>query len=229
MADYGRSSFDVRSRSFLGGTISLPYAFQVSPFMIVSSGVPYDIVIGQDLNGDSIFNDRPALLSPATCPTVTPQPGNKSVLCTPLGTFNSAPGPGQALVPVNSGTGPTLFTLNLRLQKTFGLGRETKGGTGVQGGGWHGGRGGPGGGLGPGGLTGGGGGHGGFMSGANTNRRYNLTFGISARNVLNRVNFSPPVGTLSSPFFGQSIGLAGGPYSSEGAVRRIDLSVLFSF
>lgn len=225
MADYGRSNFDVRSRSFIGGTIALPYYFRLSPFMIVSSGVPYDIVIGQDLNGDSVFNDRPALVSSATCPAVTPQPGNKAILCTPLGTFNSAPGPGQAIVPVNSGTGPALLTFNLRLQKTFGLGRETKEATGVQGGGYH--R--HGGGLGPGGLTGGGGGHGGWFGGANTNRRYNLTFGISARNLLNRVNFSAPVGTLSSPLFGQSIGLAGGPFSSEGAVRRIDLQVLFSF
>lgn len=231
MADYGRSTFDVRDRAFLGGTIALPYAFRLSPFMIVSSGAPYDIVIGQDLNGDSIFNDRPALVSNATCPTVTPEPANRTILCTPLGTFNSAPGAGQPVIPVNSATGPTLFTLNFRLQKTFGFGREVKGGSTQDQGGGYGRRGGgpPGGGLGPGGLTGGGGGRGGFFGAGNTNHRYNLTFGISARNAINRVNLAPPVGTLSSPLFAQSIALAGGPYSSEGAVRRIDLQVLFSF
>jgi hypothetical protein len=124
--------------------------------------------------------------------------------------------------------------LNFRLQRTFGFGRETKGPTGTQGQGGGGGRRGggpPGGGLGPGGLTGGGGGRGGgpFGMGGTTNRRYNLTFGVSARNLLNRVNLAPPVGTLTSPQFAQSIALAGGPYSSEEAVRRIDLQVLFSF
>ena len=56
-----------------------------------------------------------------------------------------------------------------------------------------------------------------------------MTFSVSARNVLNRVNLAPPVGELSSPFFAQSIALAGGPFSSQGASRRIDLQVLFSF
>lgn len=232
MADYGRSTFDVRDRSFLGGTIALPYNFRLSPFMIVTSGTPYDIVVGQDLNGDSIFNDRPGFVSNATCSTVTPQPTNKAILCTPLGTFNSLPTAGETIVPVNSATGPTLFTLNFRLQKTFGFGPELKGPSSSQDSGYHGHRGGgpPGGGLGPGGLTGGGGGgHGGFFSAGNTNRRYNLTFGVSARNALNRVNLATPVGTLSAPQFGQSLNLAGGPFSSEGAVRRIDLQMIFSF
>jgi hypothetical protein len=235
IADYGRSAFDVRHRAFVGGTISMPYAFRLSPFMILASGSPYDIITGQDNNGDSIFNDRPSLASNATCPTRM-QTGN--IVCTPLGSFNLEPAPGQTLIPVNSATGPTLFTLNFRLSKTFGFGRETKGraASGGQQGGGGGGRGGgpsggPGGGLGPGGLTGGGGGRGGggFGPGNATNRRYGLTFSVSARNVLNRVNLAPPVGTLTSPRFAQSIALAGGPYSSAGAVRRIDLQVLFSF
>ena len=62
-----------------------------------------------------------------------------------------------------------------------------------------------------------------------TNRRYNLTFSVAARNVLNRVNLAPPVGNLDSPLFGESNALAGGPYSFGSATRRIDLQVLFSF
>jgi hypothetical protein len=224
MADYGRAQFDVRHRVFLGGTISMPYQFRLNPFMLIASGMPYDITLGQDLNGDSIFNDRPGV---ATCPAKP----TANIVCTPLGAFNLAPAAGQA-VPVNSETGPTLFTLNLRLSKTFGFGRETKGGGGTGGpsyGGRHGG-GGPGGGLGPGGLSSAGGGRGGGMfGGATTGRRYNLTFSVSARNVLNRVNLATPVGDLTSPFFAQSINLAGGPFSSQGASRRIDLQVLFSF
>jgi hypothetical protein len=229
MADYGRSAFDIRHRAFLGGTITMPYAFRLNPFMIISSGVPYDITTGTDLNGDSIFNDRPALLSSAPCKG---QPVAAGIFCTELGTFNTLPTAGQKIVPVNSETGPTLFTLNLRLSKTFGFGRETKGASSSGGPGYGGrhGPGGPGGGLGPGGLSGAGagGGHG-MFGGASSGRRYSLTFSVSARNVLNRVNLGTPVGELTSPLFGESNGLAGGPYSSQGAVRRIDLQVLFSF
>ncbi|MGA8492815.1 MAG: carboxypeptidase regulatory-like domain-containing protein [Terriglobales bacterium] len=231
MVDYGRSQFDVRSRGVLGGTVSLPYAFRLNPFIIVSSGVPYNVTVGQDLNGDSIFNDRPGLVSNARCSNMPPY--TSGIACTPLGTFNLAPAPGQAPIPINIGTGPTLFTMNLRLSKTIGFGREVGAGAGQgpQGGGGHGGGGHggfPGGGLGGRGLSGGGSG-GAFSLGAATNRRYNLTFSVSARNVLNRVNLAPPTGNLDSPLFGESNALAGGPYSYGSATRRIDLQVLFSF
>jgi hypothetical protein len=230
MADYGRSAFDVRHRGLIAGTFAFPYAIRLSPFMLIASGSPFDITSGQDLNGDSIFNDRPGIVSSATCAHTTVQ--TSSILCTSLGTFNTLPTAGEAIVPVNSGTGPTLVTLNLRLSKTFGFGKETKGGGAPDSGGGPGGRGGrgggPGGGLGGRGLTGGGGG-GMFGGGATTDRRYNLTFTVSGRNVLNRVNLGTPVGSLSSPLFGESNALAGGPYSSSGANRRIDLLVLFSF
>jgi hypothetical protein len=229
MADYGRSSFDVHHRVVVGGTVSMPYAIRLNPFIIVSSRQPYNVTVGQDLNGDSIFNDRPALASTATCSVVQIASG---LACTQLGTFNLAPTPGQKLIPINIGTGPTLFTMNLRLSKTFGFGREVGAGQGPRGGqgGGGGGRGGiPGGGLGGRGLSGGGGPGGPFSAAAATNRRYNLTFSVSARNVLNRVNLAPPVGNLDSPLFGESNALAGGPYSFGSATRRIDLQVLFSF
>ena len=202
-----------------------PHGFRLSPFIIINSGQPYNITTGQDNNGDSIFNDRPALVSRNVCSAVTLQGGN---YCTPLGTFNPALAPGQTIVPVNYGSGPGNATFNLRLSKTFGFGRETKGAGGMQGPGGHGGpRGGPG--LGGRGLSGAAGNvfFGGF--GAATNRRYNLTFSISARNLLNSANPGLPVGNLSSPFFGRSISIAGGPFSSASANRRVDLQAMFSF
>ena len=54
-------------------------------------------------------------------------------------------------------------------------------------------------------------------------------FSISARNLLNTFNPGPPVGNLSSQFFGQSINIAGGPFGSASANRRVDLQVRFSF
>jgi len=224
MADYGRSQFDVRSRVVVGGTISMPYAFRLNPFIIASSGQPFNIVAGQDVNGDSIFNDRAGLVTSST------PPGNIRV--TPWGAVNVAPNPGEATIPINTGTGTWLATVNLRLSKAFGFGKEVTGGAaagsdgGARGGGGRGGP--PGGGLGGRGLSGGGSG-GGFGAGAATNRRYNLTFSVSARNVLNRVNLAPPIGTLSSPLFGESNALAGGPYAFGSATRRIDLQALFSF
>ena len=58
--DYGRAAFDVRHRLFLGGSFSLPKGIRLSPFMMANSGSPFNITTGQDNNGDSIFNDRPA-------------------------------------------------------------------------------------------------------------------------------------------------------------------------
>jgi hypothetical protein len=227
MADYGRAAFDVRHRALIAGSIEVPYGFRLSPFIVINSGAPYNITTGQDNNGDSIFNDRPILVpGGAVCPTVT---FSGAQYCTPLGTFSTAVTSSTLarIVPVNFGNGPGNATVNLRLSKTFGFGREKKGGGGGSGDG----RGPRGGGLGGRGLSGaGGGGMGGFFGGGGTtNRTYNLTFSVMARNLLNSLNPGSPVGNLSSPFFGQSISIAGGPFSSASANRRVDLQVKFSF
>ncbi len=223
-ADYGRAAFDVRDRAFIGGSIEVPYGFRLNPFIIINSGQPYNITTGTDLNGDSIFNDRPVLLNTATCGAVTV---SGTTYCTPLGTFGAAsPANGQTVLPVNYKTGPSSATFNLRLSKTFGFGPETKGAGAMQGPGGPGGpRGGfPGGGLGGRGLGGGGN----PFGGGATNRRYNLTFSVSGRNIFNSVSPASPVGNLSSRFFGQSIAL-GGPFSSASSNRRLDLQVMFAF
>lgn len=226
-ADYGRSSFDVRNRIFFGGSVSMPYGFRLSPFMIFNSGNPYNVIIGRDLNGDSIFNDRPAFAA------------NISVSClSPTAACHYDPAPAGAYtpVPINYLTGPDHFVLNLRLAKTFGFGPEknksagqrTEGQGGMPpGGGRHG----PGGFGGPGGGRGGPGGPGGpFGFGGTTSRRYSLTLSVNARNVLNRVNLATPNGNLSSvQLFGKSTALAGGPFSSSASNRRIELQAAFSF
>jgi hypothetical protein len=223
--DYGRASFDYRNRVFVGGSVNLPKGFRLSPFLIASSGPPFNITTGQDIFGNARFTARPAF---ATCSGALPT----SVVQTAFGCFNVSPQPGQALIPINDAVGPTRFTLNVRLSKTFGFGKTKEataaGGPGGPGGGGTFGRG-PGMGGGRGGGGGGrDGGMGGFDRGA-TNRRYSLTFAVSARNALNDVNLATPVGNLSSPLFGRSNGIAGGPYGSNTANRRIDLQVTFGF
>ncbi len=220
--DYGRAAFDVRNRLFLGGSISFPYLIRLSPFMVVSSGTPFNIVSPIDLNGDSLYNDRPGLVSTATCPNAPPSisgPQN-NIYCTSLGTFDALGATGTRL-PINYGTGPNHFVMNLRLTKTFGFGPKTKGNTG----------------QGPGGPGGGGGRRGGPLFGggpsfssSNSDRRYNLMFGISARNAFNNVNVASPSGVLGSKYFDVSNALQGGPFSPGSAAnRRIDLQATFSF
>jgi hypothetical protein len=221
--DYGRAPFDIRHRLFVGGTVGLPLNFRLSPFLIAQSGVPFNITTGNDSNGDSIFNDRPAFASSQSKP--------QNVVTNKYGAFDLIPQPGETVVPVDSLTGAGRFSLNLRLSKTFGFGKKaesTNAGPGGPGAGGTFGRGpgGPGGGP----RGGGGGDRGGGMFGGNpSNNRYNLTFSVSARNVFNNVNVATPIGNLSSPLFGQANGLAGGPYSSSTANRRIDLQVSFNF
>jgi Carboxypeptidase regulatory-like domain len=230
--DYGRGTFDIRHRLFFGGSLAMPYAFRLSPFMVASSGSPFNITTSNDLNGDSIFNDRPGLVSTSTCPTVfAPGPGS-TIYCTPLGTFDAQPTAGEKLTPINYATGPTHVTLNLRLSKTFGFGPKLKAGSQNQGGPRDGGGGGgrtAGGGGGPRGPLFGGGGGGGGFGGSTSDRRYNLTLSASARNIFNKVNLGNPGGVIGSPFFDRFTGLQGGPFSTGVAVRRIDLQASFTF
>jgi hypothetical protein len=232
--DYGRSAFDIRHRLFFGGTIGLPYAFRLSPFMMASSGTPYNVTTGQDLSGDSIFNDRPSFGGPNSIPA--------NVVATRFGSFDVAPQPGELRIPVNYLTGPGRFSLNLRLSKSFGFGKKTEATNTLAGGPGAGGTFGRGPG-GPGGRGGGGfgGGRGGGPDAGATNHRYNLTFSVAARNIFNNVNLATPIGNLGSPLFGQSNGIVtgfgpggGGPGGGGGgggaaANRKIDLQVSFNF
>jgi hypothetical protein len=221
-ADYGRAAFDIRHRVFFGGTIGAPYGFRLSPFMIVSSGIPFNITTGQDVFGDAQFNTRPAF---GTCGSGAPS----NVVQTAFGCFDTLPQAGQAAIPINYATGPGRFTFNLRLSKTFGFGQKKEataaGGPGGRGGG-------PAfGGAGHSPAAHGGGDRGGgmFGGGSPTNNKYNLTFSVNARNLFNSVNFGTPIGNLSSPLFGEANSLAGQPYSSPTANRRIDLQLQFTF
>jgi hypothetical protein len=223
--DYGRASFDTRHRLFLGGSVAMKYGFRLSPFLVVSSGGPFNITTSSDLNGDSIFNDRPGLVSTATCPVTVPPGTGSTVYCTPLGTFDAQPTAVEKITPINYATGPAHASLNFRLAKSFGFGPKIKstGPNQGQGGGGGGGRdrGGP---RGP--LFGGGGP---MMGGPASDRRYSLTLSASVRNVFNKVNFANPGGVLGSPFFDKFNNLQGGPFSTGVANRRIDLQASFSF
>jgi len=65
--------------------------------------------------------------------------------------------------------------------------------------------------------------------------KYNLTLSLNVQNVLNHVNFGPPVGNMTSPSFGQSTSVAGGfggfggGGGNTGPNRKIYLNARFSF
>jgi hypothetical protein len=221
--DWGRGAFDIRNRLFLGGTISLPYMFRISPFMVASSGIPFNVTSGVDTFNDSLYTERPtyAEFQQVLIADAGKIPGNVS--------FNCLPPSGQAEIPINCGQSPGRFALNLRVSKTFGFGRKAGAAAntgGPMGGGTFG--------RGPGGPGGGGGrgnrGGGGMMGGdPGSGQRYSLTLAVSARNVFNNLNVGTPVGVITSPIFGQSNSLPTGPGGSLYSSRRIELQATFAF
>ncbi len=218
--DYGRASFDVRQRLFLGGSYQTPkWGIRFSPFVIVFSGPPFNITTSQDINDDSIFNDRPAFAPAGST--------GANIYQTKYGTFNTTPAQGQPRIPVNYGDAPGQANFNLRVSKTFGLGPKVEG-PGYAGGGPGGG---PGGGRGggPGFIGFGGRGGGPPSAGGSSGHRYNLTLNAQARNLFNHVNYAAPIGVVG-PTFDQYTGL-GGAFGgvSQSANRRIDLQAVFSF
>jgi len=229
--EYGPSSLDVHQRVFLGGSIATKWDFRLSPFVVINSGAPFNITTGTDPFGTTFYTARPDLVTdPSTFASNAPDATTKM---TKYGLLDINPGPtplpGEEVLPRNYGRSPGSVTINLRLSKTFGFGpaREGSFNSGGVGGGGHtpGAHGGPGGGgpMGMGGMFGGG--------GSDTGKRYNLTFSVNARNLLNHVNPGPINGNVTSPLFGESNSLAGGfgAFSQNGNNRRLEFQVRFAF
>jgi hypothetical protein len=249
-AEYGRSALDVRHRFFLGGSISAPWGIRLNPLVFASTGAPFNITTGRDNNGDTQFNDRPAFATASTL--------SADLKRTPFGDFDLNPAPGAELIPRNYGRSPGQFTVNLRINKSFGFGEvpgaaarrtaaneQTPAAGGEQppagagggrrgGGGRAGGGGRGGGGGGPRGGGGGAFGQGGIFGGGGAGgeqKRYNLTLGINISNIFNRTNPGPFVGNLSSDRFGQAIQSGGFGFGGGSAAgnRRVEAQLRFSF
>ena len=228
--DWGRAGMDERHRFMLSGRVEGPWGIRLSPLVILSSGRPFNITTGRDNNRDSVFNDRPAYALDASSP---------DAISTPWGVFDTRTGVGLAPIPRNLGEGPTFAVVNLRLSKTLSLRRGPKvsqtppddasrPGPGAGGGPGSGAGHGPGGGHGP---EGHGPGHGGMGDGSSGGGP-GLTVSLSVQNLLDRTNPALPVGSLSSPRFGQSLSSAGSfGYGGGGGAgnRRIDLQMRLSY
>lgn len=221
--EMGRSSLDIHHRLFVGGTISSDFpsnhvkwlkGFRLAPFITARSGSPFNITIGTIDPVTGLATARPALVTAMG-------PG---VVSTPYGLLSTIPQVGETIIPRNDGNGPGQISFNFRLSRTWGFGTTkfagvTGGSRASQGGGGRG----PGGG-GPRGM-------GGIFGDSATEHRYNLTFSINDRNAFNHVNLLNPIGTLLSPRFDESTGIAGGfgAESQSSENRRIDLQLRFTF
>jgi len=242
--EFGRSSFDIRHRFTIFGTVNLPWwKVVLNPFVIANTGPGFNITTGQDRNLDRQFNERPSFAADNA-------PCSDTIKCTRFGKFNLDPLPGETIIPRNYGNAPGSFVVNFRVSRAFAFGVIHKGNaaaakpagqTAAVGGGEKRPAGGPGGPM----LAGGGGGGakvaaigpqgGGGPGAAPSEKRYNLNVSINFQNVFNRVNLGPPVGNLASPSFGESVSLAplfgggGGGGSTGAGNRRIYAQVRLNF
>jgi hypothetical protein len=111
--DYGRAPLP-RQQFFTGGTLQLPVGISLNAFASVAGGIPFNITTGTDLNGDTLYNDRPAF---ATHPTAA------SVLyATRYGTLDANPQTGEKIVPMNYGNSPSFYFLDLSASRSFQIG-----------------------------------------------------------------------------------------------------------
>jgi hypothetical protein len=116
--EYGRAGFDIRHRVQFNGVISAPWGVRLSPFLVATSGHPFNITVGRDLNSDTLFTDRPVFATDLS---------RSSVRQTAFGAFDLSPLAGQIPIPRNYGDGPGQVSVNLRVAKAFKLGQEVKG------------------------------------------------------------------------------------------------------
>jgi hypothetical protein len=214
--EYGPASTDVHHRFTVGGSINLRWAVRISPFVVAQTGAPFDITAGSDLYGTTLFNARPGI---ATDPT---KPG---LIQTAYGLLDPNPTAGERLLSRNYGRGPGQFNVNLRIAKTIGFGKERGSAGDAR----------------PAAPTGqgaalaavGGRGLGGLIGSPSTSRRFNLSIGLSVRNLLNHTNPGPIVGNITSPYFGFANQIAGGQ-NGEGFYetannRRLESQIKFTF
>ncbi len=212
---YGPAATDVRNRATIGGSINSRWNVRLNPFVVVQSGVPFDITTGSDLYGTTLFSARPGI-----SPTPTPYQYNGLYL-------DPNPTPDERLLSRNYGRGPGQISVNLRISKTFGFGGE-RGGSQKR---PSGGQAQAGGAANPNLATGRG--LGSIIAAPSTSQRYNFSISMAARNVLNHTNPGPIVGDITSPLFGranQSAGTVNGEgFSENGDNRRLELQFRFTF
>ncbi len=220
--EYGPAINDVRNRATIGGTIATYWGIRLSPLVTMQSGAPFDIITSQDVYGDTLTTARPAIATNAS------QPG---VVHTSYGFLDPNPSLGEATLPRNFGRGPGLYSVDLRLARTFVLGRHhgervarvPDSGLGMPSAAAPA--------AGPqrrGGIGGFGDASTAMGAGAGgAGRTYTLTLAVAGRNIFNHVNPGPIIGNINSPEFGQANELAGGQSASNNRRLAFQAQLVF--
>ena len=213
--EYGPAATDVRHRVTFGGSINTRWNLRISPFVIIQSGAPFDLSVGNDIYGTTLFNARPGIAADPTKP---------GLIQTQYGLLDPNPSPEERILGRNYGRGPGQMRVNLRISKAIGFGSETgrpaeKRPTATAGGATA--------------AQASGRGLGGLIGNPKTARRYNLILSMSVQNLLNHTNPGPINGDITSPLFGFANRIAGGP-NGEGFFetannRRLETQIRFTF
>ena len=213
--EYGPASTDMRHRVTMGGSINLKWSIRISPFVVAQSGAPFDITAGNDLFGTTLFNGRPGIAA---------DPSKLGLIQTSYGLLDPNPTAGERLYRATSDAGLGSITMNIRVAKVIGFGKE---------------RGASGGNASSAGATGNpmqaatGRGLGGLIGAPTTSHRFNVSIGLSIRNLLNHTNPGPIIGNITSPYFGFANQIAGAQ-NGEGFYetannRRLESQIKFTF
>lgn len=208
--EYGPASTDIHHQVNVGGTIQAWGGLRLSPLFVADSGAPFNITVGQDLYGTTLFNGRPGIA------TGSSRPG---LVRTSYGLLDPNPIAGEAVLHRNFGRGPGITMLNLRLSQVFAFGPPAEGSvsaggrraeTGPFGGGQS-------------------------QNIVKTGHRYSLAVSLAIRNLLNHNNPGPIIGNITSPLFGRAnqpygAGSLGGTGFSESADnRRLEFQTRLTF
>jgi hypothetical protein len=213
--EYGPAATDVRHRVTFGGSINTKWNLRISPFVIVQSGAPFDLSVGNDIYGTTLFNARPGIAT---------DPSRPGLIQTQYGLLDPNPSSQERILVRNDGRGPGQMRVNLRIAKAIGFGAETGppaekraaanagGATAAQASGR---------------------GIGGIIGNPKTARRYNLILSMNVQNMLNHNNPGPINGDITSSLFGSANRIAGGP-NGEGFFetannRRVEAQLRFTF
>jgi hypothetical protein len=120
-ADWGRSLYDNHQRVLIGGNITLPFGIQLAPNITAATAPPFNITTGTDLNGDTLFLDRPAYA------TVPADPAH-GIVATRWGVFNldpvHNPGAGTVIIPRDLGVAYGNIMISGRISRTWGFGER---------------------------------------------------------------------------------------------------------
>jgi hypothetical protein len=116
--EYGPAATDVRHRVSLSGSINTKWNVAFNPLLNVASGTPFDITVGKDIYGTTLFNGRPGIAN---------DPARPGLIPTSYGLLDPNPAADETILHRNYGRGPGTVSVNLRVTKTFTLGPKPSG------------------------------------------------------------------------------------------------------